>query len=149
LISHQLHSSKLILGLPRALAGYCREFSQQRGIKVEFSQTGSIGPLPEPIPLVMFRLLQEALHNVARHSGAAQVEVSLFTEGDEVRLRVKDRGKGFDPVQLSDGLGLVSMRERLRLVGGKIKISSAPGLGTEIEAAVPVTPSHSNAKIPA
>jgi signal transduction histidine kinase len=149
LISHQLHSSKLILGLPRALAGYCREFSQQRGIKVEFSQTGSIGPLPEPVPLVMFRLLQEALHNVARHSGAAQVEVSLFTEGDEVRLRVKDRGKGFDPVQLSDGLGLVSMRERLRLVGGKIKISSAPGLGTEIEAAAPVTPPHSSAKIPA
>jgi signal transduction histidine kinase len=149
LISHQLHSSKLILGLPRALAGYCREFSQQRGIKVEFSQTGSIGPLPEPVPLVMFRLLQEALHNVARHSGAAQAEVSLFTEGDEVRLRVKDRGKGFDPVQLSDGLGLVSMRERLRLVGGKIKISSAPGLGTEIEAAAPVTPPHLSAKIPA
>ena len=149
LISHQLHSPKLILGLPRALAGYCREFSQQRGINVEFTQPGSIGPLPEPVPLVMFRVLQEALHNVARHSGAAQVEVSLFTEGDEVRLRVKDRGKGFDPVQLSDGLGLVSMRERLRLVGGKIKISSAPGLGTEIEAAAPIGPPHSSAKIPA
>ncbi len=149
LISHQLHSSKLMLGLPRALAGYCREFSQQRGIKVEFAQSGSIVPLPEPVPLVMFRVLQEALHNVARHSGAAQVEVSLFAEGDEVRLRIKDRGKGFDPVQLSDGLGLVSMRERLRLVGGKIKISSAPGLGTEIEAAAPVRPPHSSAKIPA
>jgi PAS domain S-box-containing protein len=149
LISHQLHSSKLILGLPRALAGYCREFSQQRGIKVEFTQTGSIGPLPEPVPLVMFRVLQEALHNVARHSGAAQVEVSLFTEGDEVRLRIKDRGRGFDPVQLSDGLGLVSMRERLRLVGGKIKISSAPGLGTEIEAAAPVRPAQWSAKVPA
>ena len=80
LISHQLHSSKLILGLPGALAGYCREFSQQRGIKVEFTQKGSMGPLLEPVPLVMFRVLQEALHNVARHSGAAQVEVSLLTE---------------------------------------------------------------------
>ncbi len=149
LISHQLHSPRLILGLPRALEGYCREFSQQRGIKVEFTQTGSMVQLPEPVPLVMFRVLQEALYNVARHSGAAQVEVSLLTEGDEIRLRVKDRGKGFDPAQISDGLGLVSMRERLRLVDGKIKISSAPGLGTEIEAAAPVRPLHSNAKIPA
>ena len=149
LISHQLHSSKLILGLPRALAGYCREFSQQRGIKVEFSHRGSMGPLPEPLPLVMFRVLQEALYNVARHSGAAQVEVSLLTEEDEIRLRIKDRGKGFDPVLVSDGLGLVSMRERLRLVGGKIKLSSAPGLGTEIEAAAPVRPPHSSAMIPA
>ena len=149
LISHQLHSSKLILGLPRALAGYCREFSQQRGIKVEFTHKGSMGPLPEPVPLVMFRVLQEALYNVVRHSGAAQVEVSLLTEGDEIRLRIKDRGRGFDPVQVSDGLGLVSMRERLRLVGGKIKLSSALGLGTEIEAAAPVRPPHSSAKIPA
>jgi signal transduction histidine kinase len=131
------------------LAGYCREFSQQRGIKVEFTHKGSMDPLPEPVPLVMFRVLQEALHNVARHSGAAQVEVSLLTVGDEIRLRIKDRGKGFDPVQISDGLGLVSMRERLRLVGGKIKLSSAPGLGTEIEAAAPVRPLHSSAKIPA
>jgi signal transduction histidine kinase len=149
LISHQLHSSKLILGLPRALAGYCREFSQQRGIKVEFTQKGSMGPVPEPVPLVMFRVLQEALYNVARHSGAAQVEVSLLTDGDEIRLRIKDRGRGFDPMQVSEGLGLVSMRERLRLVQGKIKLSSAPGLGTEIEAMVPVRLLHSSAQIPA
>jgi len=149
LISHQLHSSKLILGLPRALEGYCREFSRQRGIKVEFTQKGSLVPLSEPVPLVMFRVLQEALYNVARHSGAAQVEVSLLWEGDEIRLRVKDRGKGFDPAQISDGLGLVSMRERLRLVDGKIKLFSAPGLGTEIEAAAPIRPPHLSAKIPA
>ena len=84
----------------------------------------------------MFRVAQEALNNVARHSGANQVEVSLLREGEEVRLRVKDRGRGFDPMQISDGLGLVSMRERLRLVGGTIKISSAIGLGTELEAVV-------------
>src|SRR5579863_4099608 len=149
LISHQLHSSKLILGLPRALAGYCREFSQQRKIKVEFTHKGSVGPLPEPVSLVMFRVLQEALYNVARHSGAAQVEVSLLTEEDEIKLRIKDRGKGFDPMQISEGLGLVSMRERLRVVEGKIKLSSAPGLGTEIEAVVPVRLSHSSAEIPA
>jgi signal transduction histidine kinase/FixJ family two-component response regulator len=149
LISHQLHTSTLILGLPRALEGYCHEFSQQRGIQVKFTQEGSMVRLPEPVPLVMFRVLQEALYNVARHSEADQVEVSLIREGDEIRLRVKDRGKGFDPMQVSDGLGLVSMRERLRLVDGKIKLSSAPGLGTEIEATAPVSPPHSSAKIPA
>jgi two-component system, NarL family, sensor histidine kinase UhpB len=113
-----------MLGLPRASEGYCREFSKQRGIKADFTQQGSLTSLPEPVPLVMFRVLQEALNNVARHSGANQVEVSLLMGGEEVRLRVKDRGKGFDPMQASDGLGLVSMRERLRLVGGTIKVSS-------------------------
>ena len=144
LLSHQLHSSTLILGLSRALESYCREFSQQRGIKVEFTQTGSSVPLGEPVPLVIFRVLQEALNNVARHSGADQVDVSLVWEGDAIRLRVKDRGKGFDPLGISDGLGLVSMRERLRLVNGRIRLSSAPGLGTEIEVAAPVKPPHSS-----
>jgi len=125
-------------GLPRALEGYCREFSKQRGIKADFTQRGSMRSLPEPVPLVMFRIVQEALNNVARHSGANQVEVTLLGHGEEVRLRVKDYGKGFDPMQTSDGLGLVSMRERLRLVGGTIKISSAIGLGTEVEAVVPL-----------
>ena len=149
LLSHQLHSSTLILGLPRALEGYCREFSQQRGIKVEFAQKGATVPLREPVPLVMFRVLQEALYNVARHSGAAQVEVSLLWEEDVVRLRVKDRGKGFDPAQISYGLGLVSMRERLQLVNGKIKLFSAPGLGTEIEAEAPLSPPDASEKVPA
>jgi signal transduction histidine kinase len=139
-ISHGLHHSTLMLGLPRALEGYCREFSKQRGIKADFTQQGSMSLLPEPIPLVMFRVVQEALNNVARHSGANQVAVSLLREGEEVRLRIKDCGKGFDPMQTSDGLGLVSMRERLRLVGGTIKISSAIGLGTEVEAVVPLNP---------
>lgn len=139
-ISHGLHLSTLMLGLPRASEGYCREFSKQRGIKADFTQQGSITSLPEPVPLVMFRVLQEALNNAARHSGANQVEVSLQMGEEEVRLRVKDRGKGFDPMQTSDGLGLVSMRERLRLVGGMIKVSSAVGLGTEVEAVVPLKP---------
>ena len=137
-ISHQLHHASLVLGLPRAVASFCREFSKQRGIKTEFTQEGHVNSLPEPVPLVLFRVMQEALNNVARYSGAVQVEVSLLAKDDEVKLRVKDRGKGFDPMKLSDGLGLVSMRERLRLVGGKIKISSALGIGTEVEAVVPL-----------
>ena len=139
-ISHGLHVSSLVIGLPNASESYCREFSKQRGIKADFTQQGSVRSLPEAVPLVMFRVLQEALNNVARHSGANQVEVSLLMQVGEVRLRVKDRGKGFDPMQTSDGLGLVSMRERLRLVGGTIRVSSAIGLGTELEAVVPFNP---------
>ena len=145
-ISHGLHYSTLTLGLPFALERYCREFSKQRRIKACFTQKSSMMSLPEPVPLVMFRVLQEALNNVARHSGANEVEVSLLMEGQEVRLRVKDRGRGFDPMQTSEGLGLVSIRERLRLVGGTIKISSAIGLGTELEAVVTFPPARVEAQ---
>jgi signal transduction histidine kinase len=148
LISHQLHHSTLILGLPRAAAGYCREFSQQRGIKTEFIHEGDMNSLPDPVPLVMFRVLQEALSNVARHSGATQALVSLLEKGDEVTLRIKDRGRGFDPMQISEGLGLISMRERLRLVGGRIKVLSAPGLGTEVDAVVPVSSTRDKSATP-
>ena len=91
LISHQFHHATLMLGLPRAAADYCSEFAKKRGINVEFTQAGPMDSLPEPVPLVLFRVMQEALNNVARHSGAAQVEVSLLAEENEVRLRVKDR----------------------------------------------------------
>jgi PAS domain S-box-containing protein len=148
-ISHQLHHASLVLGLPGAVASFCREFSKQRGIKTEFTQEGQVNSLPEPVPLILFRVMQEALNNVARHSGAAQVEVSLLAKEDEVKLRVKDRGKGFDPMKLSDGLGLVSMRERLRLVGGKITISSALGIGTEVEAVVRLEPHQVNVRMSA
>ncbi len=141
-VSHQLHHSALMLGLSEAARGFCREFSGQRGIQIDFKQKGQIHSLPEQVSLALFRILQESLNNVVRHSGAAQAQVSLLTDRDQVTLRVKDRGKGFDPMQISDGLGLLSMRERLRLIGGKIQLSSAPGLGTEIAAVVPLMCDH-------
>jgi len=148
-ISHHLHHSALLLGLPRAASSYCREFSQQRGMQVDFTHKGSMSALPEPVSLAMFRVLQEALNNSARHSGATQIKVYLLAEGDEVKLQVNDRGKGFDPFRTHDGLGLVSMRERLRLVGGTIRISSVLGRGTELEAVVPMPLSQIPAQIPA
>ena len=141
-ISHDLHHSTLVLGLPRAAASYCREFSQRRRIKTNFIHQGPMRDLSDPIPLVLFRVLQEALNNAAKHSRAPEVEVFLREEGEELKLLVKDRGNGFDPVQASDGLGLISMRERLRLVGGTIRISSALGIGTEVEAVVPLGPTQ-------
>jgi signal transduction histidine kinase len=148
-ISHHLHHSALLIGLPRAASGYCREFSHQRGIQVEFTHKGLVGLLPEAVSLAMFRVLQEALNNSARHSGATQVEVYLLAEGDEVKLQVNDRGKGFDPFRTHDGLGLVSMRERLRLVGGTMRISSVLGRGTKLEAVVPMPLSQIRAQISA
>ena len=116
MISHQLHSSKLILGLPRALAGYCREFSQQRGIKVEFTQKGFTGPAPQASPSSQCSVCCRRRFTTWPAT-AGQLRLRFFCLPKEMKSdsESKDRGKGFDPVQVSDGLGLVSMRERLRL----------------------------------
>jgi two-component system sensor histidine kinase UhpB len=85
----------------------------------------------------LFRVLQEALSNVAKHSGADRVTVTLGVQGDQAVLRVKDDGRGFQ-IGSDRGLGLISMRERLRLVGGAMRVNSSPLQGTEVEAVVPI-----------
>jgi signal transduction histidine kinase len=86
----------------------------------------------------VFRVAQEALANVVKHSGAADARVMVAGGDGEIVLRVEDGGRGFNPDSLSDGLGLVSMRERVHSVGGDIKVRSTPNRGTVIEARVPV-----------
>ncbi len=88
----------------------------------------------------MFRVIQESLRNVVKHSHARHVKVELTRRSGLIRLRVADDGNGFDPENVSNyhGLGLVSMRERLRFVGGEFSIWSKPSLGTRVEASVPV-----------
>jgi signal transduction histidine kinase len=137
-ISHNLHHPQLALGLQHGAVGFCREFSEQHGIEVKLTHEGDLKQIPEAVSIVLFRILQEALGNVARHSGTDRATVFLSVEGDQTVLRVRDRGRGFDAesVQSEGGLGLISMRERLRLVGGTISVVSSPGQGTEIEAAV-------------
>jgi signal transduction histidine kinase len=139
-ISHNLHHPQMALGLRVVIASLCREFFEQHGVAAELSQEGDLSHVPESISMVLFRVLQEALNNVAKHSGSDQVAVFLRVEGDQVLLRVTDRGRGFDAegVPRASGLGLVSMRERLRLVGGTISITSSLGLGTSAEAVVPI-----------
>jgi signal transduction histidine kinase len=139
-ISHNLHHSQMALGLRLVIASLCREFFEQHGVVVELSQEGDLDHVPESVSMVLFRVLQEALNNVAKHSGSDQVAVFLRVEGDQVLLRVTDQGRGFDAEGLpgASGLGLVSMRERLRLVGGTISITSSLGLGTSAEAVVPI-----------
>jgi PAS domain S-box-containing protein len=139
-LSHQLHSSKLeYLGLVAAARSFSNEISEKNGVRVEFREDGVRRMLPNDVSLALFRILQQALHNAVEHSGAKQVQVRLWEQSDEVHLTVQDRGKGFDPLAMqSTGLGLVSMRERARLVDGKVAIESKPMGGTTIHARVPV-----------
>ena len=137
-ISHNLHHPQLALGFQHGAASFCREFLEQYGITVELTCEGDWKRIPEGISVVLFRVLQEALSNVAKHSGADQVKVLARVEPSLVLLRVTDRGRGFqnDNETGHGGLGLISMRERLRLVNGTMKVASAPGQGAEVEVMV-------------
>jgi signal transduction histidine kinase len=143
-LSHQLHSSKLEhVGLVAALLGLCQELSSKFKIQVEFSDRGVPSELPKDVALCLFRIAQEALGNIAKHSKANQAHVEVGSTNNVIRLRIADAGVGFDPVLRSTkvGIGLVSMRERLRLVGGTLLVQSEPMRGTEILAEVPLSAS--------
>jgi len=139
-LSHELHSSKLDhLGVVRAMTSWCKEFGKQHKMEIDF-KSQHVPKLPQEISICLFRVLQEAVHNAAKHSGAKRIEVQLVANSGEVHLNVSDSGKGFDieAVGQSQGLGLTSMRERVRLVGGTIAIESKPmGGGTTIHVSVP------------
>jgi signal transduction histidine kinase len=139
-IAHDLHHPQLALGLQHGVTSFCREFSEQHGLAVELTHDGDLRQFPEAVSIVLFRVLQEALGNAAKHSGADHVTVFLGAEGDRALLRVTDLGRGFESegVQSDRGLGLISMRERLRLVGGTMSLTSSPGQGTDIKAVIPV-----------
>jgi PAS domain S-box-containing protein len=144
-LSHQLHPSKLhYLGLPAAVRDLCHEFSKAYKIEVECVVQDPPADLDKNVPLTLYRVIQESLRNVAKHSRARQVKVELMTHPSSIRLRVSDDGVGFggDHIGSYHGLGLVSMRERLRLVGGELSIWSRPSLGTQVEAAVPHVARH-------
>jgi PAS domain S-box-containing protein len=147
-LAHQLHSSKLEhVGLGPALMGLCEEISEKYGIQVEFTDRGVASEIPKDVALCLFRVTQEALNNVVKHSGTKQAQVELCKARNEIRLQIVDAGAGFD-VALSHpdvGIGLIGMRERLRLVGGRLSVQSAPLRGTAILAEVPVSVSADEA----
>jgi PAS domain S-box-containing protein len=140
-LSHKLHSSKLeYLGLVAAIRSFCREFSQQHGVSVEFTDENVPGFLPRDISLSLFRVTQEALQNALKHSGVREFSVALRGLVNEIQLEVIDRGAGFDreAATLDRGLGLVSMQERVHLVHGTFTIESAADSGTRILVRVPL-----------
>lgn len=140
-LAYELHPAKLDqLGLAAAARGFCRDLSQQTGVAIRFEAC----PLPTQLPprqaLCLYRIIQESLWNVVRHSGAKDARVELTTDAGHVRLVVADSGAGFDPTRAEGGLGLASMLERVRLVQGELAVESKPGGGTRILVRLPVPP---------
>jgi PAS domain S-box-containing protein len=141
-LSHQLHSSKLeLVGLTSALNGLCKEINQKYGVAIHFNQTVVPLGMPKDLALCLFRVAQEALGNVVKHSQAKEAWMKLSYDAHQVTLRISDRGRGFDlrNENSSGGIGLIGMRERLRLVNGTFSIKSELEHGTEILAEVPLT----------
>ena len=139
-LSHQLHPTKLeALGLVTSLRSYCREVSTQQSIHVSFTHGDVPASIPMDISLCVYRIVQEALRNVARHSGANEAHVQILTRDGGLCLRIADAGTGFDPDSIGHvGLGLISIRERLRFVGGDLQVHSARSHGTRIEVWIPI-----------
>jgi PAS domain S-box-containing protein len=139
-LSHRLHSSRLeFLGLAAAAAGHCREVADQHQVQVDFRAENMPRDLSPEISLSIFRVLQEALQNGLKHSGSRRFEVLLNHSSNQIHLTVHDSGRGFDagqPMQ-GRGLGLISMKERVALVGGELSIESQPQNGTTVYVRVP------------
>jgi PAS domain S-box-containing protein len=140
-LSHQLHPMKLEqLGLAAAVRGLCKDVSQRHRLDVKFTHYPEPGVILRDTALCLYRIVQEALQNVVKHSGSRHAAVELWGTAGAICLRVVDDGIGFDPSAVSchSGLGLVGMRERLHLIGGEIAIDSRASGGTRIEVRVPV-----------
>jgi PAS domain S-box-containing protein len=144
-LSHELHSSKLqLLGIVPAIRGLCSEISARQKVEVEFSHQDVPRTVRPDIALCLFRVLQEALQNAVRHSSAVRFTVNLQGTPQAISLTVRDGGRGFDPESVSQagGLGLTSMRERLKLVAGELSVESQPARGTTVVARVPLLGVH-------
>ena len=136
-LSYALHPAILEdLGLIEALKAECARFGAVEGIPTSFRATDDVDEPTRSLSLCLYRIAQEALRNVARHSSASSVEVELRAVGGGLELAVRDNGVGFDPArkQARPSLGLAGMRQRLSLVDGELLIYSAPGGGTSIVA---------------
>jgi PAS domain S-box-containing protein len=140
-ISHNLHPSALShVGLASALRGLCREFSQRTGIAVDFTGDMTSAQVSPDVAIALYRVTQEGLANIVRHSGSREARVLLVEGQGSFQLTIADAGVGFDARLLpeSRGLGFVSIRERARMIGADVSITSAARQGTTIELRVPV-----------
>ena len=138
-MSYELHPSKLqIIGLGAALQALCNEVSKRRQLHVTFSHD-PIPVIDADVSLCLYRIAQEALQNVARHSHAVSAQVSVTCDADEIALQIADAGVGFDPKHVPHaGLGLVSMRARVATLNGRLTVDAVPGRGTQITVRIPL-----------
>ena len=140
-LSHRLHPSKLDhLGLLPAVKSLCRELSGRRGLHIEFVGEESLGHLHKDLALCAYRVIQEALSNAIKHSGALTARVQVKCRKHVLYLLITDSGKGFslEMAKLKGRLGLISMEERLRLANGRLIVRTRPNRGTQIEARIPL-----------
>jgi signal transduction histidine kinase len=140
-MSHRLHSVVLQhVNLAAALDALCLEFCEIEGVIVDFHVTGNAGAIPPDAALCLYRIAQESLHNVVKHSGVKDAQVGLTIRADAIELTVSDRGVGFDQAQKRDqgGLGLVSIEERIRLLNGTLHVKTEPGKGTQLTVKLPL-----------
>lgn len=142
-MAYRFHPSVLEdLGLVKAVRRVVDDFSARTGIKCSYVHQDPAEAIPTEVAICLYRVLQESLSNIARHSKAVQVEIELMCEEDLVSLSIRDNGVGFDAGQLArvgGHLGLLSMKERVRLVKGRLDIDSQPGRGTHIRVDVPLS----------
>jgi|SRR5215813_2244847 len=137
-LSHTLHSARLqYIGLAAALRELCGQVEKQYHFAIDLQAHDPVKTVSREVELCIYRVAQEALHNMAKHSGADRAVVRLGNAGAMLRLEISDNGKGFNPDEPSQGLGLASMRERLSIIGGNLEVKSAPGRGTLLSAQVP------------
>jgi PAS domain S-box-containing protein len=138
-ISHQLHPARLDLqGLVAAMGSLCREFMAQHELQIDFVHEDIPNQIPTDVALCLFRIAQEALRNVVKHGKTSAAQVKLSACADGIDLCVADTGSGFDPECAHRGLGLISMSERLRILGGRLEVGSAVSRGTQIRAWIPL-----------
>jgi signal transduction histidine kinase len=139
-LSQALHPSILEeLGLAAAVDWYVSTVERQLGVAVDYQRTGAATPVDAAVGIQVYRVLQEALSNVARHSGTRQAAVRLDISDGVLSLAVDDAGKGMDAQQAVRGLGLTTMRERAELVGGTLRVEQGPAGGTHVRLSVPLT----------
>jgi signal transduction histidine kinase len=124
------------------MRGFCKEFSKQHQVTVDFTDSNVPQNLPRDVSLCLFRVVQEALQNAMKYSGTNRFKVELSATEDTLRVQVSDSGSGFDVegAKRNRGLGLVSMQERVNLVRGQFSVESKHGVGTTISASVPIVP---------
>jgi len=142
-LSHELHPAALRrFGLVSTTRSFCREISAAHEIEVEFDEQNVPSYLPDDISLCFYRVMQESLRNVAKHARATKAKVTIAMTANELRLTVCDNGDGFDTGKATSNgsLGLISMRERMHLVNGRLSIKSVEGVSTKILATVPCAP---------
>ncbi len=139
-MSYALHPSWLkTLGLVSAVQSLCRDASKQRSLRVSFTHSSIPRTLDGDISLCVYRIVQEALHNIARHSQAEEANVNIACNDGHITLQIADAGVGFDPRHLSSAsLGLASIRERVAVLKGRLSIDAARGGGTQITVHIPL-----------